>query len=358
MLSTFLYAFEAVMPLVLIIFLGYWLRRVGFFSDNFLAVGYKFSFRVALPCLLFYNVYSIQSFGEINFSTVLYAVLAVILLFLIGTAVALLWIPEKKQRGVVVQSFFRSNSAIVGVSLTEALGGASALQCVALVTAFTIPLFNILAVIALSAFCAEGENEKEREDGVPPKHGRNFFTAVNSINWKRIGMNILKNPLIIAIALGILCVVIRTWIPVNEMGEKVFLLSKQGKVLFSVVENLAKIASPFMLMVLGGQFTFSAVSGMKKQIVIGTAARILLAPILGIGAAWLLARAGVLTLGVAEYASFIALFASPVAVSSAIMAKEMGNDDILAGQLVVWTSIGSVFTIFLFAFVFRSIGLL
>ena len=342
--ATFTYAFEAVMPLVLMIFLGYLLRRIGFFTEQFLTVGYRFSFRIALPCMLFCNVYSIQSLSAIDFRTVIYAVAAVCALFALGLVAALLFVPDRRQRGVVVQCFFRSNSAIVGVSLTQALGGTSALQCVAVITAFTIPLFNILAVVALSVF---GESDKAGD-----KHG------FASIRWGKIGLNILKNPLIIGIGLGFLCLAVRALLPTNEAGEAVFMLSEQGKVLFSVAEGLAQIASPFMLLMLGGQFTFSAVKGMKKQILLGTVGRILLAPVLAIGIGYLLSSAGVLQLGTAEYASFIALFASPVAVSSAIMAREMGNDDMLAGQLVVWTSIGSVFTLFLFAVLFRTVGLL
>ena len=329
--------------MVLMIFLGYLLRRVGFFTDHFLSVGYKFSFRLALPAMLFCTVYSIQGFGAIDMGTVLYAVIAVCALFVLGTVAALFLVPDRRQRGVVVQCFFRSNSAIVGVALTQALGGISAVQCVAVITAFTIPLYNVLAVVALSVFNEEPEEGKR---------------GLRAIDWKKIGINILKNPLIISIVLGLLCVGTRQLIPTNALGEPVFMLSKQGKILFSVVESLSKIASPFMLMMLGGQFTFSAVKGMKRQIFLGTLGRILLAPVLAIGVGYLLTRVGVLSLGTAEYASYIALFASPVAVSSAIMAREMQNDDTLAGQLVVWTSIGSVFTLFLLAFTFRMIGLL
>lgn len=344
MLETFLYALNAVVPLVLTIFLGYFLRRIGFFSDTFLKIGYRFSFYVALPCMLFCNVYSIKSFREIDLSTVVYAVLVVVALFSVGALVSLLFIKDRRQRGVVTQCFFRSNSAIIGVSLTEALGGSAALQCVAVLTAFTIPLYNVLAVISLTAF---------RESGGEGKRG------LRAINWKKIGINILKNPLIIGISIGFLCLAVRSLIPVNEAGEKVFLLSKQASMFFSVVEGMAKIASPFMMLMLGGQFSFAAVKGMKKQIVIGTVGRVLFAPALGIGVGLLLSRYMVLlNLGAAEYASFIAIFASPVAVSSAIMAREMDNDDVLAGQYVVWTSIASVFTVFLFAFVFRSIGIL
>lgn len=343
MFSTFLYAFEAVTPLVLLIFLGYWFRRIGLFTEAFLSKAYSFSFRVALPCMLFCNVYSIESLGKIDFRTVLYALAMILVMFLLGILAVLLFVPDQRQRGVIVQCFFRSNSAIIGVSLTEALGGTSALQCISVLTAFTIPLFNVLAVVALTVFCGEGGTGKK---------------GLFAIDWKKIGKKIVTNPLIIGVALGFVCLAVRQLIPVNEAGEKVFLLSEEGRVVYTVVQNLSKIASPFMMLVLGGQFTFSAVKTMKKPIIVGVAGRILLAPMLAIGLGYVLARFGILSLGAPEYASFIALFASPVAVSSAIMAREMGNDDVLAGQLVVWTSIGSVFTIFLFAMLFRTLGLL
>ncbi|MBO5270824.1 MAG: AEC family transporter [Clostridia bacterium] len=342
MFSTFMYAFEAVVPLVLIIFLGYFFKRIGLFTEEFLSKGYAFVFHFALPCLLFCNVYTIEAFSDIDFRTVLYALLMITALFFVGSAIALICLPDKRQRGVVVQCFFRSNCAILGVSLTEALGGAPALQCVSVLAAFSIPLFNVLAVVSLTAFCGD-ENGKK---------------GLRAINWKKIVHKVVTNPLIIGVVLGGVCLGIRHFIPVNEAGEKVFLFSRDLSVLYRVIENVSKIASPFMLLILGGQFTFTAVKTLRKQIIIGTLGRILLAPCLALGVGYLLSRLGWITLGAPEYASFIALFASPVAVSSAIMAREMGNDDALAGQLVVWTSVGSVFTIFLFAMGFRMLGLL
>lgn len=341
--STFLYAFEAVVPLVLTIFLGYFFRRIGVFTEEFLSKAYAFCFRIALPCLLFCNVYSIGSFGDIDFRTVLYALCAIFVLFLLGVGAALLFVKDKKQRGVLVQCFFRSNCAILGVSLTEALGGSDALQCVSVLTAFSIPLFNVLAVVSLTAFTGEG------------KDGRRGLRA---IDWGRIGKRIVTNPLIIGVCLGLVCLAVRHFLPLNADGEKVFLLSRELKVFYVAVQNVSKIASPFMLLILGGQFTFSAVREMKVQIVLGVVGRILLAPCLAIGVGYLLARGGLITLGAPEYASFIAVFGSPVAVSSAIMAREMGNDEALAGQYVVWTSVGSVLTLFLFAMTFRTLGLL
>lgn len=343
MFSILIFAFEAVIPLVLLIFLGYWFRLRGIFSEEFLAKGYSFSFRVALPCLLFCNVYSIESLSKIDFRTVFYSIIIVLVLFLAGLVFSVAMISDRRQRGVVVQCFFRSNCAILGISLTESLGGVPALQCAAVLTAFTIPLFNILAVVSLSAFCDE-----KKEGG----------HAIRSIDWRGIVKKIVKNPLIISVALGFAALLVRTFIPVNAEGEKLFLLSRELKFLYTVAENIARIASPLMLLILGGQFTFSAAKSMKKQIFLGTVARIVAAPALAIGLGYVLSEFGILSLGAPEYATFIAVFATPVAVSSAIMAREMGNDEILAGQLVVYTSIGSVFTIFLLATLCRSFGLI
>lgn len=343
MLDTFRFAFEAVAPLVLMIFLGAFFRRIGFFSEEFLSKGYSFCFRIALPFLLFCNVYTIEALSDIDFRTTAYAMVAVFVCFLIGVAVSLLFVKDKRRRGPVTQCFFRSNCAILGVSLTEALGGAPALRCVAVVAAFTIPLFNVLAVVALTAFHAEGREGKR---------------GLAAVNWRVIGKKIVTNPLIIGVALGLLCLAIRGLLPLNADGEKVFLLSRDLKVVYKVVEDIGKIASSFMMLLLGGQFTFSAVKSMKKEIILGVVGRVLLAPVLAFGVGYLLTRVGVLDLGPAEYASFFAVFSSPVAVSSAIMAREMGNDEILAGQLVVWTSVASVFTIFLSAMLLRTLGML
>ena len=48
----------------------------------------------------------------------------------------------------------------------------------------------------------------------------------------------------------------------------------------------------------------------------------------------------------ANFAAFVAMFASPVAVSTVPMAQSMGADHALAGQLVVWTTLISSLVIF------------
>lgn len=331
-------AINAVTPVILLILLGYFLKQKGFLSKEFVKTGNKLVFNVCLPCMLFINVYDIESFASIHWDIVVYCVVMLLIIFLLGlaTTLAVTKIPER--RGVIWQCTFRSNFAIIGLSLASVLGGEEAAAVAAVVSSFTIPLFNILGVIALTMFVDNAGSEK---NGV-----------------KTVLLNIVKNPLIIGVALGLMCLGLRE-AQAAVFGDVVFALNVQMRFLYIALENLKSIASPFALIVLGGQFEFSAVKGLLKEIAAGTVWRILLAPALGIGGAVLLSNTtSLLMCGVSEYPALIALFGSPVAVSSAVMAGSMGSDEQLATQLVVWTSIFSIVTIFAQVCVMMGMGLL
>ena len=58
----------------------------------------------------------------------------------------------------------------------------------------------------------------------------------------------------------------------------------------------------------------------------------------------------------AHFACFVSVFATPVAVTTVPMAQEMDGDVTLAGQLVVWSTLVSAFTVFLFTLALRLLG--
>ena len=338
MIEIFLFALNAIAPILLLIFLGYFLRSMNMYDDNFLKTANSLVFRILLPTLLFYNIYGIESLESLDFRSVGYAVLIVMMLFLLGLATVVFFVKNPAQKGVILQCTFRSNFAIIGMPMAEALGGRSALAIVAILSAISIPLFNVLAVISLSLFT--------NEEGT-------------KINWLNILKKIIKNPLIIGCGVGILALIIRGFIPVNQEGTHIFTISNNLPFLYDAIGNLAKIASPLALIVLGGQFSFNTVSKMLPMVILGTLWRIAIAPVLGLTIAIVLTKyTNILSFNSGHFSAFLALFGSPAAVSSAIMAGEMGSDEELAGQLVVWTSIGSIFTIFIQVVLLRLIDIL
>ena len=333
------FAVNAILPIVLLIFFGYFLRRSGFLDDVWFKKANKLVFRVLLPCLLFVNVYSIESFSSFDWSVVIYSEIAVLVIFFIGLLAVKLLVPNDFQKGAVWQCVFRSNYAIIGMPLAAALGGDAGLSVAAVLSAFSIPTFNILAVVALTAFNKEEDGKKA--------------------DFKSVLKKIVTNPLIIGVSLGMAAIALRALIPEGSDGLPVFSLKNDLPFVFAAVENVAKISSPLALIVLGGQFDFAVIKNLKRQIITGTLIRIVFVPLLCVGGAVLLSKyTRLISFDSSVYPALLALFGSPVAVSSAVMAQEMDNDGVLAGQLVVWTSIFSIFTLFIFIVALRGVGVL
>lgn len=349
---------NAVVPIILLILLGYLLKRFKFLNENFIKIGNKFVFKVCLPCMLFVNIYDkMNSFADIRWDVVIYSVIGICIIFGLGLLTAVLTTKQNERRGVILQCSFRSNFAIIGLALVERLGGDTGLA--GIISAFSIPVFNILAVVALSIFTGKDSIGISDEQLAIPldKETESAPAKRKGAGVKKIFLNIIKNPLIIGVFVGLVFVAVREIERACCGGDVPFRFSVHLKFLYTAVSDLKAIASPLALVVLGGQFEFSAVKGMTKEIIVGVVWRIVLAPLLGIGCAVLLSLTPLFTFGAEVYPTLIALFGTPVAVSSAIMAGEMKNDEQLATQLVVWTSIGSIVTIFITVALLMSFGL-
>ena len=314
------------MPIILTIAVGYALKKIGLLESNVALKLNTLVFRVFLPVMLFLNVYNIQNFADIDLSFVLYAVAITIVIFLIGIPVMGYLFKENRQRSSMLQGIFRANYALVGIPLAQSLFGAEGSIMASLLSAFIVPVFNILAVITLTIYSA-GDKKPS-------------LSAVIK--------GIAKNPLIQGIFCGFVALAIRAIFV--ELGIE-FRLS-QITPIFKTLQNLSIIATPLALLVLGARFELSSIPHLKKHIIIGTINRCLIVPFIGISVALLLDR-----FSGAQFATFVACFCTPVAVSSVPMSQEMGADAELMGQLVVWTTIFSAFSIFLASFVLKSIGI-
>ena len=318
-MEAFVFAVNAVLPIMLLVFLGYGLKRIGFIPAAFAPMANKLVFRVFLPVTLFLNVYGISSEMSIGIGYILYAMITVFVFFGLGNLLVVL-VTKGNRRAPLLQAVFRSNFALIGIPLAEALYGAEGVAVAALLSAVAIPLYNILAVLCFSIH-SEGKG----------------------LNAKKILCDIAKNPLIVAVLLGAVFLLFKNIIPDFSI-ERV-------TPLYKTLSYLSGMATPLALITLGAQFEFSAVKGLRREIVTGVLCRLVIVPFVALGIAYLMR-----CFTGAHFAAFVALYASPVAVSSVPMAQELGGDTELAGQLVIWTTLVSALTIFLFSFCLKSLG--
>ena len=327
-MNAFLFAVNAVLPIVLMVSIGYVLKGIGWMSGEISKTINRLVFHVFLPVMLFLNIYKIESLSGMGGGYILYTVALLVLIFGFSLPVVMLITKQPKQRGSLLQATFRSNYALVGIPLAQSLFGNAGVTVATLLSAVVIPVLNVLAVISLTVFGGEGERP----------------------SVKKVLLGIVKNPLIQSVLLGVCALGVRALLV--QWGVS-FRLS-DIKPVYSVMQDLSKLATPLALLCLGAQFEFSAVSSMRREILFGTLMRTLIVPILGIGTAFLFFRSN---FSGAHFAAFVAVFATPVSVSSVPMAQEMGGDVTLSGQLVVWSTLISAFSVFLTSYLLRVAGI-
>ena len=303
---------NAVLPMCLVMALGYGTRRLGWIRREEISAINKIAFRIFLPCLLYYNVYCSDLSGSFDPLLMAYAVGGVLLTFGLSLGYTLLTEKLPERRGVMIQGMFRSNYVIMGIPVATALLGSDQLGTVSILIAVVVPLFNMLAVVVLEVF--RGQKPK-------PLH---------------VLGQIVKNPLVIASALGILTLAAGIRLP---------------HILERTIQNVSAIASPLQLFLLGAFFQFSGLKTYRRELVTVSAAKLIVSPGLFLGLGALLGFRGV------AFVSLIGIFASPTAVNSFTMAQQMGGDAELAGDIVVVTSAVSILTMFLWIFLFKSLGM-
>lgn len=327
-MESLIFAFGAVAPIVAMAAIGYFIKKAGMVDKNFAKTANKVVFKVFLPAMLFLNVYKIENIKSVDMGYVFYALGTTFIIFLAALVLSGFVTKDDAKRGALIQGIFRSNYALIGIPLAGSLFGEEGTITAAVLSAFAIPFFNVLAVIVLSVFGSRKEKIK------PTK----------------IAADIIKNPLILGVAAGFAVLAVRE---IFSGAGIAFRLADIAPVM-KVLEYLSSAATPVALIVLGAEFEFSAIAEMKKEIIFGTVMRSLAVPVLALGTAYFIFGD---EFSGAQFAALTALFTTPVAVSSVPMAQEMGGDAALAGQLVVWTTVASGITVFIASFIFKAIGI-
>ena len=327
-MDSLIFAFNSVAPIIFTVAVGYVLKRLGMITPDFSKKANKLVFRVFLPVMLFINIYGIESSDNIDLGYVFYAIAILLVIFTLAIPTVILLTKKKTCRGALMQGIFRSNYALIGIPLASSLFPENGAAVATLLSAFLVPCFNILAVIALSIFNNNGEKP----------------------NFKKVLVGIAKNPLILSIAAGGVALLIRTMLVSAGISFRI----SQIPAIWNTMKNLSSIATPVALLVLGAQFEFSAIKSLKREIISGIILRSIIVPIIGIGTAYALFGN---SFGGAQFAALVAAFCTPIAVSSVPMAQEMGADTELAGQLVVFTTISSAVTVFVASAILRFVGI-
>jgi predicted permease len=308
-MNNIILSIEVVFPLFAMISLGYFLKKIKFYDEHTLYQMSNLVFRVFLPIILFVSIYRTSLEDVLTPKLVGFAIVSVLAIYLVTFFLIPLFEKENAKRGVLIQGIFRSNYLLFGIPITISLFGESNIGVVSLLVGIIVPIFNILSVIALEVFRGK------------------------KIDIKSILNGVIKNPLIISSAIGIIFL---------------FLKIKLPNMIEVTLSGLSKVATPLALVVLGGSFSFRNIKGNIKQILIGVLGKILIIPLIFIPLSIYLG------FGKIELIALVVMFASPTAIASFTMAQQMDGDEALAGNLVVFSTAFSILTMFIIIFLLKQ----
>lgn len=305
-------SWNAVAPMFCVIFLGFFVRRRGMLSEDHIPPFNTVAFRFFTPCLIFYNICHSSVGSAFRPRLILFTLAALVLVFLLSFLLVCAVERRSERRGVMIQGMFRSNLILMGLPLAGALSPpGSDLGVIAIMAAIFVPLFNVLGVVVLEVFHGQG------------------------VDLPRILLGIVKNPLILGSALGLACLFSGVRLP---------------HFLDLAAKSVTDMTTPFLLFLLGATFQLDTVRRDFRNVLLCVSARLLAIPGLCLGAAMALGFRGL------DFISLICVFATPVSVSSFVMAEQMGGDGPLASSLVVYTSALSCVTLFFWTFLFHGLG--
>lgn len=313
MMDSFFIALWVVVPMTLLMATGALVRKVGFTDRPSMKQFDRLTFRLFMPVMLFKNIYDTNISDTMNLRLIGFAVAGMLLVFLLAFFAPPRLVKDGGQAASIGQAVVRSNYILFGTAVAQSIFGAGGLGTVSLLGAVAVPATNALAVVIL---------ERNRSGKAKPG---------------QVAVAILKNPMVIAALLALTLKLVNFQFP---------------DLIYSVVADIAGVTTTVSFISLGVSLDLGEARRNLYPLGVGLVLRMLVVPAI------------LLPLSVAfgfrgqELCALMILFAAPTAVASYPMAVAMGADGPLAGQLVCTTTVTSVFTIFCFTMLFRSMGLL
>ena len=319
MIEAIVFAMTIIMPNLMLMGLGFFMQKNGQASQVFIDQAASFVFNYCLPALLFFSVVD----SEVDYAKQIVLISAgfvvTFILFFGSEIYAKYFVSAPADQGVFVQGVFRSNMAIIGLATVANAYGEEGLSIGAVYMGVVTILFNILAVITLSRV------SKSVDD-----------------TWVSRSLMIIKklatNPLMIAL--------------VAAFAYKALSLPPLTGVIHKTGDLLASVALPLALICAGASIdmrSMLSLSGISMQ---ASIARIVIAPLIAIVVGLSFGLTG-MHMGV-----LFLMMAAPTAAASYVMAKAMGGNEILAANILAFTTVVGLFGMAVGAAMLRGMGLM
>ena len=300
-LSTLNFSFAVTGPIFMMVVLGSILKYYGIIGQAFVDQASILVFKISLPILLGMSMIKTDIATVFDPATIANASLSTFLVFILLTLTASIVVKNPRDKGVYVQGAFRGNLAIVGLALCVNLYGDAGIAKASIVMSILSLVYNILSIYTLTTTLTDKK--------------LNLFSMIISMT---------KNPLIIGIVLGIMINLLH--IPVHP-------------VIMQTGDYLSQLTLPVALLCIGASLSFADMKDTKTVATIAVIAKLIVSPIIITYIAYL-SGFSKMDLGIVFLMS-----STPTAAASYIMVKAMKGNETLAANIIVMSTVASLFTV-------------
>ncbi|MCR4706316.1 MAG: AEC family transporter [Clostridiales bacterium] len=313
------FALNVTMPIFLTMLCGVLFRSLGLIDETFAKRMNSFVFKITLPLNLFSQLYPLDFIAIWDGRFVGFCFLATALS--IGLATFLSRLVDPDIRGEFIQGAYRSSASLFGMAFIQNMYANAAMGGLMIVG--SVPLYNLAAVVIL-ILTRPGAAAEERR--------------ISTATVGRTLRGIATNPLILGIVVGCVWSLLR--IPLHPILEK-------------TVKNVASLTTPMGLLSMGALLDVKKIRGRIRPAVFATLLKVFgLALIFSPVAAYLFGFRD------EKLVAILVMLASATTVSSYPMVLNMGHEGTLTQAIVMLTTLTSAFTLTLFIWFYRSLGML
>jgi len=288
---------ETIAPIFLIIIFGVVLERRGFLKSPFIEEANRFVYLFPLPLLIFTGIMK-SNIQDVTASHIAAAIVPTLMIlgiaFGIGLAIGL----RNGKLGSFVQISFHGNVSYVGLALLLYMLGEDGLRRGSILVGILIFLNNVLAITVLA------------------------WTSKRHGSVGKALLSIVTSPVIMATFLGLTMLYLA--VPIPGVAMKTMLI-------------MANIALPLALTLMGASMSMGTIWQNLKFSALSAALKLVLLP--GIA----LAFSSIADVPPRAALPAIILLATPTAISTYVLAREMGGDENLASGSVTLSTLLSPF---------------
>lgn len=319
-LESLIYGLNATVPVFLVIVVGYILNRKNMFTESFISVANKFTFKICLPIMIIVDMATSDITGDFDARLVGFSAVITVVMFAVIWTGAKLFIKDKSIIGAFVQASYRSSVAVMGFAFMMNIYGRIGMMPMIIIGC--VPLYNICAVTVLTFEAADAQNDTDK-----------------AAKLRKAFVSIVKNPIIIGIVIGCVLSLTHIYEHIPTMFTK-------------TLDSLKSIATPLSLIVIGASFEGKAAFAKIKPTIVSCMIKLIALPAVFLTVAIALGFRGEALL------ALTIMLGSPTTPSCYIMAKNMNNDGVLTSSVIAATTLISSVTLTFWIFLIKCMGLI